>query len=55
MADVAAEEVLARRPRRMLDRLILEFLQAGGQSVVITAPERLTEALGKNAGTWIVP
>jgi carbamate kinase len=33
----------------------LEFLQAGGESVVITAPERLTDALGKHAGTWIVP
>jgi len=28
MADVAAEEVLARRRRQDVDRLILEFLQA---------------------------
>jgi carbamate kinase len=32
----------------------LDFLQAGGESVVITTPERLTDALAKRAGTWIV-
>ncbi len=33
----------------------LEFLQAGGESVLVTAPERLAEALSERAGTWIVP
>jgi len=33
----------------------LDFLRAGGESVLITAPERLAEALAERAGTWIVP
>jgi carbamate kinase len=33
----------------------LELLQAGGESVLITSPERLADALAKRAGTWIVP
>lgn len=33
----------------------LEFLQAGGESVLITAPERLLDGLVERAGTWIVP
>ena len=33
----------------------LEFLRAGGESVLITAPERLTAALAGRAGTWILP
>jgi carbamate kinase len=33
----------------------LEFLQAGGESVLITAPERLLDGLAERAGTWIVP
>jgi carbamate kinase len=33
----------------------VEFLQAGGESVLITAPERLAEAFAERAGTWIVP
>jgi carbamate kinase len=33
----------------------LEFLQAGGESVLITAPERLEDALADRAGTWILP
>lgn len=33
----------------------LEFLERGGESVLITSPERLAEALAGRAGTWIVP
>jgi len=33
----------------------LAFLQAGGESVLITAPERLEDALAERAGTWILP
>ena len=33
----------------------LEFLERGGESVLITSPERLGEALAGRAGTWIVP
>ena len=29
--------------------------RARGESVLITAPERLAYALAENAGTWIVP
>jgi carbamate kinase len=33
----------------------LEFLQAGGESVLITAADRLSDALAGKAGTWIFP
>lgn len=33
----------------------VEFLKAGGESVLITAAERLEEAIAGRAGTWIVP
>jgi carbamate kinase len=33
----------------------VEFLEAGGKSVLITSPERLEETLGGRAGTWIAP
>lgn len=32
----------------------IEFLEAGGESVLITAPERLEQALAGRAGTWIL-
>lgn len=31
------------------------FLEAGGESVLVTTAERLEEALGGRAGTWILP
>lgn len=33
----------------------IEFLEAGGEAVVITTPERLDAAIAGRAGTWIVP
>jgi carbamate kinase len=33
----------------------LDFLGAGGESVLIADPERLADALAERAGTWIVP
>jgi carbamate kinase len=33
----------------------IEFLEAGGESVLVTASERLEEALGGRAGTWLLP
>jgi carbamate kinase len=33
----------------------IDFLEAGGESVLVTSAERLQEALGGIAGTWILP
>lgn len=33
----------------------IEFLEAAGENVLITSPERLEEALAGRAGTWILP
>lgn len=33
----------------------IQFLQAGGESVLVTAADRLPDALAEKAGTWIVP
>jgi carbamate kinase len=33
----------------------IEFLEAGGESVLVTSPERLEEALDGRAGTWLLP
>jgi carbamate kinase len=33
----------------------LDFLETGGQEVLITSPECLTDALGGKAGTCIIP
>jgi carbamate kinase len=33
----------------------IQFLQAGGESVLVTAADRLPDALAERAGTWILP
>jgi len=36
-------------------KAIIEYLEAGGKSALVTSPEKIEEALQGKTGTWIVP
>ena len=58
MADADAQVKAGQFPEGSMgpkSEASLEFLERGGESVLITSPERLAEALAGRAGTWIVP